>query len=279
MYNTNAIKNYILLLKREFGLYVSLHPFVNESVITLSELISFNIHDNPYCVLVKTSDEAWSHCIARQEKVVARCREGSFCGKCFAGVVEFVYPIKNAQETVGFISVSGYRHPSPSSFLTRVSSEYQLSYESLRESYFSLKDELPQKEWVDSLIAPLCDMLELAYLKSGDEPCTEESLPDKILRYLKRYHTENITVESVAKKFGCSRSYVSHRFKKLYGKSFRELLNEMRIKDAASLLEHSSLSITEIALTVGYSDSAYFCGVFKAAMGLSPSAFRKSRKQ
>ena len=45
MYNIQNIKNYILFLKRECGLYITLHPHDNESIITSSELITFNIHN------------------------------------------------------------------------------------------------------------------------------------------------------------------------------------------------------------------------------------------
>ena len=109
MNQIETIKNYILFLKRECGLYVTLHPHGNESVITSSELITFNIHDNPYCVFVKSFDGVWQHCIERQCKICEKCKEGSFCGSCFAGVWEFVYPIKRGDELLGFISVSGYK--------------------------------------------------------------------------------------------------------------------------------------------------------------------------
>ena len=69
MYDVENIKNYILFLKRECGLYLTLHPYGDESLITQSELITFNIHDNPYCIYVKTLDGVWQHCIESQNKV------------------------------------------------------------------------------------------------------------------------------------------------------------------------------------------------------------------
>ncbi len=60
------IKNYIIFLKNHHGLSITLHPLIHESVILMSELISFNIHDNSYCVFLKTCNEARCHCINRQ---------------------------------------------------------------------------------------------------------------------------------------------------------------------------------------------------------------------
>ena len=275
MYNVENIKNYILFLKGECGLYVTLHPLGNESVITSSELITFNIHDNPYCVFVKSFDGVWQHCIERQCKICEKCKEGSFCGSCFAGVWEFVYPIKRGDELLGFISVSGYKSDKAESYLSRVAKKYNIPREKLAVAYSSLKCDTPKKEWVDTLILPLCNMLELAYIKAEAEVIADNDPIEDVLRYIKRNHTQKIALEDVCKHFGYSRSYISHVFKKRVGQSFREYLTELRIEDAKSLLKHSNLSVTEIALSVGFSDSTYFSNIFKTKIGISPSGYRK----
>ncbi len=275
MYNVENIKNYILFLKRECGLCITLHPHGNESVITSSELITFNIHDNPYCVFVKSIDGMWQHCIEKQGKVNEKCKNGSFCGSCFAGVREFVYPIKCEDEYRGFISVSGYKSDKAESYISRVAWKYNISRQKLTAAYSALKGNMPKKEWVDTLILPLCNMLELAYIKNEKNAVSETDSITDILQYIKRYHSQSITLDDICKHFGCSRSYVSHLFKRSVGKSFREYLTGLRIEDAKSLLKYSNLSVTEIAFSVGFGDSTYFSNVFKTSVGTSPSAYRK----
>ena len=275
MYNIENIKNYILFLKRECGLYITLHPHDNESIITSSELITFNIHDNPYCVFVKSFDGVWQHCVERQDKVREKCKCGSFCGSCFAGVREYVYPLWHKNELLGFISVSGYKSENSESYMQRVSKKYHIPQKDITAAYSLLKHELPSKEWIDTLILPLCNMLELAYIKTENNTTAVPDPITDILRYIKRYHSQRITLDDICKHFGCSRSYVSHLFKKSVGKGFREYLTELRIEDAKSLLEYSNLTVTEIALSVGFGDSTYFSNVFKNKIGISPSAYRK----
>jgi AraC-like DNA-binding protein len=53
-------------------------------------------------------------------------------------------------------------------------------------------------------------------------------------------------------------------------------LNRYRITQAKRLLRETDQSITEIALTVGFSDSSYFSRVFRRETGLSPDAFRRA---
>jgi len=117
-------------------------------------------------------------------------------------------------------------------------------------------------------------MLELAYLKN-DTHEEQEDLIDRVIRYLRLYHTQSITLEEICRHFCCSRSHISHLFKSRIGKSIREFLTDLRIEDAKALLAHSELNVTEIAYSVGFGDSNYFSNVFKARVSMSPSAYRR----
>ena len=102
---------------------------------------------------------------------------------------------------------------------------------------------------------------------------------DAVVAYIRRYHKQNITMESLCAHFSCSRSKISHAFKSQLGVGFREYLTELRLSDAAGLLCYSDLSITEIAYSVGFCDSNYFSGVFKSRFGLSPTEYRKVNRE
>ena len=137
---------------------------------------------------------------------------------------------------------------------------------------------MPSKSELDTLIIPLCNMLELAYIRSEGEPALAHGTIEAVIPYIKRHHTEPITLDDICARFLCSRSYISHIFKKNTGKSFREYLTEIRLDDAKMLLTYSALSITEISFSVGFSDSGYFSSVFKKRFGISPASYRKSAK-
>lgn len=278
MYSIESIKNYILYLKNNCGLSITLHPLKKENLIYPSELFLFNIHDNSYCVYVKTNEEAHQYCISRQCRVLERCRNGSYCGTCFAGVREFVYPLRRQGEVIGFVSVSGYRCENSESFIARTAARFSMSTEALRAVYGSLKAEMPPKAFVDTLIFPLLSMLELAYAENKETE-KNETLMDAVVAYIRKYHKQNITVEKLCEHFSCSRSRISHAFKSRLGMSFREYLTELRLADAAGLLCYSALSVTEIAYSVGFCDSNYFSGVFKKRFGLAPTEYRKKNRE
>lgn len=273
MSNISDIKNYILFLKNKCGLSITLHPIKSENLIMSGELMMFNIHDNSHCIFVKSFPDAQKHCLSNQQKVFEKCRDGAFCGTCYAGVQEFVYPITAHDDLIAFICVSGYKSPKAVQYLQKVSEKYSIPFKDLKKTYNSLKPDMPEKEQVDTLILPLVSMLELCYIRSENKNVQEQPM-EKIIRYIRQHRAEDITIDDLCREFFSSRSYISHNFKKYMGKSFREYLTELRINDAVSLLAHSRLSITEIALSVGFSDSNYFSNVFKKHVGVSPRKYR-----
>lgn len=270
------IKNYILYLKKNVGLHITLHPRGSEQLITSSELIAFNIHDHPHCLYVKTFTEAHEHCINRQYKITEKCKNGSFCGTCYAGVFEFVYPLSDGENIAGFLCVGSYRPKNCISYIKRCAEKYAVSLKNLERTVSNLMPP-PDKTEIDTLIFPLIRMIELAYIQF-DTPKEVSALSEKVLRYVNRHYAEKTTLQDICKKFSCSRSAVSHTFKKTVGKSFREYLITKRLQTAKLLLAHSGLSINEISASVGFSDSNYFSSVFKKSVGISPRTYRnKSR--
>ncbi len=94
-------------------------------------------------------------------------------------------------------------------------------------------------------------------------------------KFLEENKTKNISSADICKTLACSRSYISHKFKKQTGMSIREYIRKLRINDAKHLLEYSELTVTEIAFIVGFEYSNYFTYVFKKEIGMGPEAYRK----
>lgn len=260
-------------MKRECDLSVTLHINSLDSFSLPKPLIFFNIHDNPYCICIKSSVKAREHCVYCQQAVEKKAQNGDYVGNCYAGVREFVYPVFMGEKQVGFLCVSGYKSDDYESYINKTARKYGLPLEKLNSAYSFLKDKMPEKQWVDTLISPLLSMLELGLMRREDL-CENEKFAEKIVNYIKKYHTENIKSEDICRQFSCSRSYLSHEFNSYTGKTIRQYLTELRIEDAKALLKYSKLNITEIAFSVGYSDSNYFSNLFKTITGMSPREYR-----
>ena len=273
------IKNYILFLKGSCGLQVSLHASPSDLLLFDGELMSFNIHDNSYCVYVKTLKGAHECCVDRQRCLLEKCRGESFVDVCHAGVKEYVYPIKLNREPRAFICVTGYRDGDGEKYTDKTASDHEGSITRLNAAYSQLKWDMPDKAWVDTLIIPLVRMIELLYLNAENKsPSVSGGVAERAALYLRQHHSESITVDDLADYLGFSRSHISHTFKKEMGKSVSEYLADVRVEDACALLKYTSLSVTEVAFSVGFTDSNYFSSIFKSKMGDSPSSYRKKNK-
>lgn len=62
------------------------------------------------------------------------------------------------------------------------------------------------------------------------------------------------------------------------GRSFRDELEKVRSRVAMRYLEESSISLTQLALTLGYSDLAAFSHAFRRITGASPSRWRAENR-
>lgn len=93
------------------------------------------------------------------------------------------------------------------------------------------------------------------------------------ISYMEQHYKEKLTLTDVAEKV-----YVSHwHLSKLLnstGKSFSDVLNEIRIENAKELMEDSSLHIADISERVGFADTAHFSRVFKKYTGMSANEYR-----
>ncbi|MGA5688646.1 helix-turn-helix domain-containing protein [Cytobacillus pseudoceanisediminis] len=102
-------------------------------------------------------------------------------------------------------------------------------------------------------------------------------LTDRVLFFIEtNYWDPKVTLERAAEYADRNPNYISSMLAKKCGKSFRELLNETRIRQSAKLLMESEISIKEIASVCGFRNQQYFNKVFSKIKGMPPNQFRKS---
>ena len=72
-----------------------------------------------------------------------------------------------------------------------------------------------------------------------------------------------------------STAHFSRSFKKAFGEPPHAYVVRRRLERACHLMITSSASLSEIALSVGFSDQAHLCRQFRQAFGQSPSRWRR----
>lgn len=130
-------------------------------------------------------------------------------------------------------------------------------------------------------VSDLVHLLIIRILRKVNSRGEENKPTDKIsevLSYLKSHYADNPSLSYVSEKFYYNSSYFSRMFKRFTGAGFNAYVNSLKIDEALNLLENTELSVEEIAQNVGYGDAKSFYAQFKRSTGLTPKAFRASKK-
>lgn len=86
---------------------------------------------------------------------------------------------------------------------------------------------------------------------------------------------KNWSIQVLCQRTHVSRSYLQRMYKTYFDKSIFEELIDFRMQKAKELLRDTELSISEIAVSSGYSSYAHFANQFKAQEGITPSGYRE----
>lgn len=97
------------------------------------------------------------------------------------------------------------------------------------------------------------------------------------LKYIEQYYFEDITLESISKKFFLNRTYFSELFKNETGWTFKKYVNHIRTEKAKRLLVDHELRPSVVAELVGIKDPVYFTVLFKKMTGLPPGEYQKTK--
>ena len=84
----------------------------------------------------------------------------------------------------------------------------------------------------------------------------------------------------MARHCGMSVSRFIHFSRRLYNRTPIKHLNRLRVEQAARLLaEDPGRTVTDIALSLGFSSSQYFATVFRRETGTTPGDYREKHAQ
>lgn len=98
----------------------------------------------------------------------------------------------------------------------------------------------------------------------------------RVIEYIDAHLGGHITLADLAKAIGLTRMHFAAQFKAATGVRPHEYVLRRRIERAQELLRNSSLTLVDIALSVGFQTQAHFTTVFKRFAGETPHRWRCS---
>lgn len=128
----------------------------------------------------------------------------------------------------------------------------------------------------------------------SDETTQAVSAPfpsDKLSNLLSRFTTlmieqklftdPSLTVASVADRLGTNRTYLSKTINESTGKTFTQLINDYRIREAIAQMSdfEANKPLKQIAAEVGFSSLSTFYATFQSSTGMTPARYRLKLKE
>lgn len=132
---------------------------------------------------------------------------------------------------------------------------------------FSTSTEIFQ--WLFHLCQTISDEMNLSTQSHQEHVCAAT------LEYIQQHYPENtLCLNEIAENVHISPAHLSALFKKQRQQNISDVITDIRIEAACSLLKNTSLPLKEISAKVGYSNQYYFSSCFKKKTGKTPSSYR-----
>lgn len=109
-------------------------------------------------------------------------------------------------------------------------------------------------------------------------PVSQERI-QVMLEYIHQHYQEKLSLEQIAAAAIVSKRECLRCFQSCIGKTPVAYLLDYRIRMAERLLRTTALSVTEVAMETGFSNSAYFTKVFRELRSMTPSQYRNSTEK
>ena len=143
---------------------------------------------------------------------------------------------------------------------------------------FAQLERLPQKERARWCVWKSVELLYL--LCAPQEPVAGQAGNlEEVARYMEEHLDEPLSIPQLSRRAFLSPTAFKAAFRQRFGLAVHAWLRQRRMERAAQLLRASSLTVLEVAQSVGYSSGSQFSTAFRERYGTSPGKFRKMSKE
>lgn len=235
-----------------------------------TEIAGNNGDYQDYCSIIQ--QELKHKCIAcdRDKFKEANRKREPLLYRCYNGLYEMFLPIFIENVPVGYLHFGQVRAERDFNSIAAECSLHEHSKIAELEKSYNCMNIIEKEKLV--LISEL-------FLKFSDIILKNKLIElkkAKLEYYLKKFVEENlnnpIDVKSAAEFVGRSPSFVTHKFKEIYGQTFHEYLSHVRVVHSKRLLR--KYSISETFQLCGFNNRYHFSKVFKKIEGITPHEYQ-----
>lgn len=236
--------------------------------------VGLNRDDSFFCTLIhRIYGEA--RCLVMDESKRHECAEkGEIISYlCHAGINEALAPIYVDKQLVGFAMIGQFRTIETLPYPLKREWSRRFGDSELEEAFRELPYFKPEK--VKDILGLFSILID--YIVTKDIVALRGNLIiNRIMAHIEENIQRNISISEAAALVSKSVSTVSHLFKSVTGRTFKQSLIEAKLAKADEYFKNMpDWSVKEVAQTLGFEDPFYFSRVYKKYRKTSPSAYLK----
>ena len=112
------------------------------------------------------------------------------------------------------------------------------------------------------------------YIRNIEVKGNDELLMERIMKCINdNISNSDLDVSLICAEAGISRSHLHRKMKEMTGLTVHDLIQNIRMEQAARLLTEQKINITQVAYAVGYSSQPSFSAAFRKHFGVSPTEY------
>ncbi|MDR1282271.1 MAG: PocR ligand-binding domain-containing protein [Opitutaceae bacterium] len=239
-------------------------------------------NENPFCALMATTNHTCAACLQLQRKVEEEAQMEPKTLKCFAGLCDSAVPIRVGENLVAFLQTGQILLHKPDEEQFAKTTRQLLKWgtdvdlKSLQEAYFQTR--VVTRKQYDSILRLLMIFAQHLSTLSNQLAVREENAESPTIARARAFiadnHTDDLSLDEVARAVNMSAFYFCKMFKKATGMTFTDYLARVRVEKVKNLLLNPHKRISEAAFEAGFQSLSQFNRVFRKIAGEAPTAYR-----
>ncbi|MDO4468098.1 MAG: AraC family transcriptional regulator [Bacillota bacterium] len=145
--------------------------------------------------------------------------------------------------------------------------------------YMSHEDVISELKFKSALLNLIALCIEEVKVDKTENRNTVNDDFSRILSYVSMHYKEDISLKDLSNEFNYTIQYISMMFKKYLNQNFYKYLMSLRLERSKILLTTTNNKILDIAFESGFNTEHSYINNFKKYYALTPSQYRKQKKQ
>ena len=150
-----------------------------------------------------------------------------------------------------------------------------LNHEEVGYKAAELLDRMMVGEKVDSEITIPLECSHVVVRQSTDVLAVKDHDLVKAVRFIREHSGRIIQVHDVVETVALSRRVLERRFREVFKKSVHDEIRRVRVERATRMLIETDLSISQIALALGFPSDKHIARYFRREKGMTPQQYRQ----